>query len=289
MSEIPVQAPPPADGAAPPVTPAPSPPPAPTTAPAPSPEGADWRSTITDETLREHAGRFTTVADLVKDHAGLRDKLQTALVVPKDGAPPEEVAAFRKALGVPDKPDGYKLPAADALNEDGKRVLSGVVAKMHAAGAPPAVVEAAVGTYLTHVAEVEQAQAAAAQRAVEAGISDLRREWGADFDANVEFAKRGAQQFGGDGFRAFLDGAKVDGVPIGSHPAFVKVFAEIGRRMGEDGFQASALSGSAAQTVQEQIDALHTEQQKALARGDGAAAKRIDAQLADKYKRLYGE
>lgn len=41
------------------------------------------------------------------------------VAVPKDGAKPEDVAAFRTAIGVPDKPDGYEIKAPDGvqLNE----------------------------------------------------------------------------------------------------------------------------------------------------------------------------
>jgi hypothetical protein len=37
------------------------------------------------------------------------------IAVPKDGAKPEEVAAFRAAIGVPDKPDGYEIKGPEGV------------------------------------------------------------------------------------------------------------------------------------------------------------------------------
>jgi len=265
-----------------------------TTVVAPAPEAAatDWRASIEDAKLRDHAGRFTSVGDLAKAHLDLRQKLSTAIVPPGKDATPEDVAAYHKALGVPEKPDAYKLPEgmSDGLSDTGKVVVTGVLAEMHKAGATQAQVDAALSTFHRLNGEALAIRQAEAARAVEKADASLRREWGSDFDGNVQAAQRAAKTFGDADFAKFIAEATVGGIPLANHPAFIKAFATIGRRMSEDGFQAAgALSDNAAATIDEKITAMRLEQDKALSRSDAAAAKRIDGQLRELYRQRYGD
>lgn len=80
--------------------------------------------------------------------------------VPAKDAKPEEVEAYRKALGVPEKPDDYltdlTLSNGAVIGEADKPRVDAVLGAMHKAGATPDVVKAALDWYYT-----EQEQAAA--------------------------------------------------------------------------------------------------------------------------------
>lgn len=253
---------------------------------------ADWRSSITDESLRKHADRFASPADVVKNHFELRKKLSTAIVPPNDGASEDDVAAYhanvRKALGVPETPEGYALPeSVAALTDDGKAALGRVVAKMHAAGAAPAAVSAAVEEYLSYSAEqTAQAEAASAQALAKADES-LKREWGQDYEANKALAVRAFTALGGDNLAHVMNTAMFEGVPLGNHPAMIKAFAEIGRRTSEDGFQAGSLSADQVSNVNSQIDNLYQERHKAQRSGNNRLAQEIDQKISALYKQLH--
>jgi len=268
----------------------------PTSPPPSAPEGqqapTDWRAAIADEKLRDHAGRFTSVGDLAKAHLDLRSKLSTAIIPPGKDATSEDIAAYRKALGVPEKVDGYKLPDGlnDGLTDTGKSVVTGVLAEMHKAGSTQAQVDAALSTFHRLNGEALQAQQSETARAIEKADADLRREWGKDFDGNVQAAQRAAKVFGGDDFAKLVSEGTIGGVPLANHPAFIKAFAQVGRRMSEDGFQAAgALDDGAAATIDEKIRERTEAKDKARRSGDHAGATRIDQEIQRLYSQRYGD
>jgi len=76
----------------------------------------------------------------------------------------------------------------------------------------------------------QQREAHATQ--VEAWQNELKNDpefGGAKFDENLGHATKAVKQFGGD---AFIEALETTG--MGNHPAFVKVFSQIGKAMSED-------------------------------------------------------
>ncbi len=77
-----------------------------------------WRAALPDE-FKEHefVKTFQKPGDFVKSALEIkteRDSLKTKLnnTIPKltDKSTPEEISAYRKSMGVPDKPEGYEFP-----------------------------------------------------------------------------------------------------------------------------------------------------------------------------------
>lgn len=71
---------------------------------------SQWYKTQTE------AGKKGTLSDLVNDHfllgethKSLQGEVEGRVKVPGEKSTPEDHAAFRKALGIPEAPDGYKL------------------------------------------------------------------------------------------------------------------------------------------------------------------------------------
>ena len=251
---------------------------------------SDWRDGIEDQKVRDFAGRFTTAGEMARTALELRQKVSGMIKVPGKNATEEETAAFHKALGVPDSPDLYEvdipkdLPEHLALDESSQESINGFKAAMHAIGAPPSTVNKAVNWYFEQLVAADATIAAQTKAKTEEASAALRKEWAGEYETNQNYAVHAARRFGDDGFVEMLNTAKVDGVKLGDHPAFLKVFASIGRRMTEDGFQA-AMTGEEKQTVQEQIDDLTDQQHAAFAKGDTPKAERLDKQL----RALYGQ
>lgn len=85
---------------------------------------------------RELEGKFTS-GGLIK--------------IPGKDAKPEDIAEFHKALGVPEKPEGYiehiKLENGAVIGDADKPILNSFTEALHKAGAPPAAVNAAANWY----------------------------------------------------------------------------------------------------------------------------------------------
>lgn len=214
--------------------------------PAPAPAWSDRVKAFGDEKVRNFATRFASEADLAKWALDQREKNSTAISVPGPDAPPEEVAEFRKKLGVPETPDGYEIPLPEGveLDDAGKGRLDAFKAAMHAKGATPDVVAAAFETYQGMV----DAELSARKEAIETARAAQRREWGGDYDRNVELAKRAARTFGDSALATMFDTESHDGKPLGEHPAILAAFAKIGKRMGEGGMIGPVDANEAAST-----------------------------------------
>jgi hypothetical protein len=253
-------------------------------------EAPDWRGGIEDPDLRRVAEKFASPGEVVKSYAALERRLGRSVVKPGPEAGPEEIARYRRQLGVPESAEDYDLRLPDdlpeALREDpaGEALRRDFLQAMHAAGASGEVVQSALDWYYASAAESLAAQErAAAERGAEAE-AELRREWGGDHERNVALARRAAQSFGDEAFAEFLEAETAAGVRLGDHPAFLRAFAAVGRAMDED----QPLSGageSAGSGLQARIDALHALQDSDPRR---YASPAVQSELQSLYARLYG-
>lgn len=272
--------------------------PAPTAAPTPAPEPApaDWRAGITDEKHREFAGRHTTPADLAKTAFELRQKVSNfetnAVTVPGAEATPEQIKEFRARIGVPDAPTGYEVGLPEDLPEElkpgeGDPLLSEFLGRMHEVGAAPDVVKQATDWFYGYVAKTAGKRQQDAIEARQNSEAELRKAWGADFEANQNHARKAVQEFGDDDFKAFVNSKTIDGVPLGNHPVFTRAFAVIGRRMGEDTLHVG-ISGDQRKSAEDQINTLTTAAHDARQKGDTAESDRLFRERDQLTAKIYG-
>lgn len=219
---------------------APSPAPAPAAAPiigggTPPPAAGDlpeWRAGLPPE-LRDAPGlaKFKDVAALAKGHIEAESLIgRKGLVVPKADDPPAVHAAYRQALGIPEKPDGYEIKVEGApetvWNPDTGKVLANWA---HELGLTPAQAQGLAERYAKLGGDGIGAERVEHERRNEEGAAALRNEWGAAYAAKVDYANRAVTEFGGE---ALLTALRASG--LASDPAVVKAFAAIGERIGED-------------------------------------------------------
>jgi hypothetical protein len=147
----------------------------------------DWRSSLapdlrSDQTLAKYQG----VDALAKAHIELQRTIGGRVKVPGENDAPEVVAQFRKALGVPEAPDGYQLTRPDGFPADrwdaaGEAEFRKIA---HAHGIPPKAAQEIMSAYA--------ARQAATYKAIEdaraATVENLRRDWGDKFDAQQALA-----------------------------------------------------------------------------------------------------
>jgi len=261
---------------------------APTTTPVPTtttPPPASWRDSFTDPDLRKHAERFTSAEELAKAHRGMRDQLAKAIVPPGKDAKPEEIAAYRKAIGVPEKADGYAFVTPQGREAtDADKAFQGTMGtlfhKAHVSADQAKVLNAGWNEYVEAAA---QAQADADTRFAEESTAKLKAKWpGAEYDKNLAYANRAVTKIYGDRLTDARALQTRDGRFVMDHPLMVEAFATIGREMGEDRIGPTVSDGE-KQTIQQEIDELQKQRVAAETRGDSKTAQ----QLAEKQRVLY--
>lgn len=248
---------------------------------------AAWRATVREE-LRDTAGRFASVNDALEAVQNLRKDISSRVKLPGKDAKPEDIAAFRNAIGAPKDAAEY-FPAVEGveLNETDKLVQGKVAEVLHRYHVPAS----AAGELNAVVSEIAANFGAEQERLATEGRAQaeaqLQREWGPDYEANKQVAIRAARTFGDQALADFLSTTHVDGVKLGDHPMLVKAFAKIGRRMGEGGFM-DVVSSDERGSLEQQLSELTREMLNAHDSGDRMKAQEIDKRRGDIARRLTG-
>lgn len=155
----------------------------------------------------------------------LLGKKGNMVAIPNPDSRPEDVAAFRKAVGAPESADQYqlkpeKLPDGFQWSDEfGKKF--GEIAFKH--NAPNALMKELSAAYVEMEAQRGQVMAASIDAQVEKAREDLKREWGASFDINIGKAAKVAGQLGLD-----------PNSPGFTDPEIVKAFVRLDTEMSED-------------------------------------------------------
>ena len=130
----------------------------------------------------------------------------------------EQQAAWRKAQGLPEKPDGYeiKLPDGVVLGEQDQPFVDAFKEAALKAHMTPAQVSAAVGWYLDTVQQQEAARHEADVELRDQVEDALRAEWAGDFRRNKAMIEAFLDQGGAEIKEAFLNARLADGTPLAS-------------------------------------------------------------------------
>ena len=197
-----------------------------------------WRAALPTE-LREHefVKGFTKPGDFVKSaleiktgHDALKTKLEGAIFKPGDKATDAERADFYKALGRPDKPEGYEISLPEGLPFT-QQDIDWLRSTAHKRGFSKADTEAFAKDYF----EKTKADIAAVDNQIKAkreeAVTALKKEWGAEYETKLDAAKITAKRIGGDDFVKFLSDTGA-----GDHPTFIKIFHKISTMLSESAF-----------------------------------------------------
>lgn len=202
-----------------------------------------WRAELPDP-LKQHEAflPYKTKNELWNGHIDTVTKLKEtegklANSIPKLGENPteEEVSSFRKAVGIPETPDGYEFVRPDLPEgiEVSKEIESAFRSKFHDLGIPAQAGKELYNYYMNFWLGALKADGEAKMQAVEEGIANLEKEWGSrdseQYKANMTLMGRAVDKFGGGDLKKYLDDTG-----LGNHPLFVKTFVQIGKAMSED-------------------------------------------------------
>ncbi|MFK4647216.1 hypothetical protein ABIF96_005790 [Bradyrhizobium ottawaense] len=239
----------------------------------------DWRSTITDPEHVEFAKRLTSPADAVKVALDLRKANSAMIRVPGKDATAEDRAKFNKAIGVPEKAEDYKFDLGREPTEADKAIQAKIAAVALEHGVPAnamAGISKAVAEMAQAAKDEENRVAVAAREANEAA---LRKEWGADYEANKTLASRAVQAFGEVKSHPevieLFEKTIVNGQKLGDHPVMLRMLGNIGRRMGEGEF-IGAVGADQRSSLQSELNEIMTKNPPgSVGYRDAAVQKRI--------------
>lgn len=176
--------------------------------------------------------------------------------VPGKDAKPEEIAAYHKALGIPEKPEDYlkdvKLENGAVIGEDDKPLVDGVLSAIHKVGGTPQVAKAMLDWYYgeqeKQAADLDEADDSFRREAEAA----LKEEFGPSFKRSVNAiaplfsTAPGGTDIANEGslYARLMGGRTADGKVIGNDPDMVRFLIGLAREVNpaaavtEDGDQS---------------------------------------------------
>jgi hypothetical protein len=190
-------------------------------------ESADGKPSMRDWIQSTGVKDVATLARIARDNqAALRDSGRVK--VPGEGATATELADFRKAIGVPETVDGYKMP--EIMGEDGKLIqlngdrLQMIAASAHKHGAPAGVLEG----ILQDLAQADVLEMQSRAGEIQAEADAVVKSWGNEAAANTAAVQRALDALGFTSEEALIIRAG-----IGPKSALEK-FVKLGKGISED-------------------------------------------------------
>lgn len=238
---------------------------------------ADWRASLTDEEAKKFAERSPDLNHLIKRAKEANDRLSKAIIPPGKDAKPEDIEAYRKQIGVPQAPDGYKFEMPeDSEPTEGDKAFHGKMAEaFHALNITKEQAKGLNQVWNDVTAAVKAEQVAEDKRYAEQSEAQLRQEWrGEEFGKNKAHAERAAAQMFGDDFDEIRRLESKDGRFIMDDPRMLRALAAVGREMAEGGL-VPPMSADQAEQAQDELKSLREKTQAAQERGDSKEANRL--------------
>lgn len=192
----------------------------------------------------------TPIGDVLKSYGELEKKLGQRAAPPKPDAKPEEVAAWRKVTGAPDKPEGYEIKRPDDVpaemwSDDLVKGFAEVAHKHHLS--PAAAAELVKWWNDQQKGAFERAQQAS-EAETTTQIQGLKTEWGEKFPVNIAAAQRVAG----------LAKIDVNDPAVGNNPAVIRALHAMSVLISDD---KQVTGGGAAPnlTMKQQADAIQND------------------------------
>lgn len=155
------------------------------------------------------------------------DRAGNTVVLPKDGAPPEEMSAFYSKIGRPADPAGYKFQVPEGGDAEFSKLAQ---TKMHELGIPQKMGEGLAAWWNEYASSTTTKSLEQKTQAFQADDLALKQSWGQAFTQNLAQAQAFARGMG-------LEAATIDKMADSmGHKATMEFFQKLGAKMGEADF-----------------------------------------------------
>lgn len=206
---------------------------------------SSWTDSLSDD-YKEHQSlsTFKSIDDLAKSYIHAQGMIgKDKVIVPTDSSTPEEVSEFYSKLGMP-APEEYSVEGADDALRD--VLLSNHVLPKQAKAIVDALAEMNKGS--------EEAGDSEYDEAMQQELEELKEEWGESFDGNIQRAAHAFKVFGNEDTANYLNETG-----LGNDPVLLKLFSNIGAKLGEDSFKGTAQPSMNKDAAKARINTLYAD------------------------------
>ena len=188
----------------------------------------DWREALAagDEEAMTRLRRFGSPEGVFKSWKEMERKLSSGEYKPAslpENANEADIAKYRKAIGVPDSPDGYGITPPEDFDEGEAETFKEFMAEMHSSHLPTDKMQKVAESYFKFR---EQEAQRAYEHAVETTTNqraEIRAEMGRDFSRNTSLANADlVATLGEDKASGLTALTLANGTKLGDHPDFVR-------------------------------------------------------------------
>ncbi|CAN7294161.1 hypothetical protein [Neorhizobium sp. LjRoot104] len=176
-----------------------------------------------------------------------------------DKSTPDEIKAYREAVGIPDDPAAYPVSFRQDFeaSEFDTEALSSFKEHMHGKHADPKTAAAAIDWFQDFAVAQRQELDGNMAKTAKATQAALRTEWGGEYDGNISAAAQiMTTHLGEEGFENMMGLRLMDGSRLQDKPEFVKMMAQIGSDYYGGNSIITGDVETTSKTVQARIDEL---------------------------------
>ena len=239
------------------------------------------------------AQKYATDGDFVKAVENMRTTYDSRVTIPGKDAKPDDVHKFFTKLGKPAEAKDYAFEEGEGAPKYGdaeKARLDNFRQLAHRLNLTGDQAKELKKWYDTENTTSASTMKDAIKMFRGKAVEQLRAEWKADYDVNVEYAKSVGVHFGVDetewsGFTnapVYLPDGSVG--MVGDHPLFLNVMSKIGRAVDEDTRARMMHLTGEADSIRTQIEAIKNEAIKA---GKLTSDTEYHKRLEPLYAKLY--
>ena len=197
------------------------------------PKEIDFKTLIPEAYKEEKSlQNFSNMDDFVKSYLHSQKLVGSEKInVPNKYATDEDWKEVYKKLGTPDNAEAYKydLPEGHKVDDDTLKSFSAAAVKL---GLLPRQAQGIMKYYNDVINKGSEDQQAKMKLAQEESAKELRKEYGATFDRQIQSAKNLAHATLGKEF--INDTLLQDGSRLGDNPQVIKAFVNLANKLSED-------------------------------------------------------
>lgn len=192
----------------------------------------NWRENLPDD-IKNHATltKFKSVVDLAKSHLNAQDMIgRKGIILPREGASEEEIGDFYNKLGRPETVEGYKLDEVqlpEGVNID-DNIRSEFLKAGHKEGFTNKQMNFLLKWQIENMGNQAKLTSENEQKEIEAAETDLRKEYGNAYEANIALAQKVINKFGDEASKEALKEG------VGNDPRLIRMVVNIAKGMSED-------------------------------------------------------
>lgn len=261
------------------------------TAAAPPTWPEDWRQRLAgnnDKALKR-LERLVSPEKVVQSLLAAEQKIRSGELRPTlpENATDEQVAAYRKSVGIPDEPAGYdvQLGEGHTIGEADQPLVDSFKEAAHAANMTPEHFNSALNWYFAQQDAMAQQTAefdAATKKATE---DALRAEWGGEYRQNLS-ALRNALAGAPEGLAENLMNARMgDGTKFGDNADALKYLVGLVREANPIATILPNASGDPAKSLADEIADIEKKMREPVG-PDGKNEYWRDPKIRDRYRQL---